>query len=51
MASQPLAFWAHKFEAADACVTPVLTLAEAVGHPLFMGQPVIQPWREVCAAG
>ncbi len=35
VASQPLAFWAHKFEAADACVTPVLTIDEAQAHPLF----------------
>lgn len=33
VASQPLAHWVARFEAADACVTPVLTMAEAAAHP------------------
>ena len=47
VASQPLAYWAHKFEAADACVTPVLTLDEAQAHPLFAGGQPVQPWTLV----
>lgn len=47
VASQPLAYWAHKFEAADACVTPVLTLDEAQAHPLFAGEQPVQPWALV----
>ncbi len=33
VASRPLAHWAQAFDLADACVTPVLTLAEAQVHP------------------
>ena len=47
VASQPLAFWAHKFEAADACVTPVLTIDEAQAHPLFAGQALVQAWQAI----
>jgi crotonobetainyl-CoA:carnitine CoA-transferase CaiB-like acyl-CoA transferase len=47
VASQPLVFWAHKFEAADACVTPVLTIDEAQAHPLFAGQASVQAWQQV----
>ncbi|KGM40249.1 CoA-transferase [Aquabacterium sp. NJ1] len=47
VASQPLAYWAERFEQADACVTPVLTLAEAQAHPLFAGQALVQPWSQV----
>lgn len=32
-ASQPLAFWAAKFENVDCGVTPVLTFEEAMAHP------------------
>jgi alpha-methylacyl-CoA racemase len=28
----------------DACVTPVLTLAEAQAHPLFTNGQARQPW-------
>lgn len=34
-AAQPLAHWVARFEAVDACVTPVLRLAETVDHPVF----------------
>ncbi|MES2990852.1 MAG: CaiB/BaiF CoA-transferase family protein [Pseudomonadota bacterium] len=34
-AAQPLAHWAAVFETADACVTPVLTVAESLAHPIF----------------
>lgn len=47
VASQPLAYWAHKFEPADACVTPVLTIDEAQAHPLFAGGAPVQPWTPV----
>ncbi|MDE2593837.1 MAG: CoA transferase [Burkholderiales bacterium] len=43
VASQPLAVWADRFETADCCVTPVLTLAEAKAHPLFADKQR-QPW-------
>lgn len=43
VASQPLAAWADRFETADCCVTPVLTLAEAKAHPLFADK-LRQPW-------
>ncbi|RZJ01126.1 MAG: CoA transferase [Brevundimonas sp.] len=41
--------WAARFEGTDACVTPVLSLAEAPGHPhnaargTFTGSDLIQP--------
>lgn len=35
LATQPLAHWVQLFEPADACVTPVLRLDEALAHPLF----------------
>ena len=41
-ASQTLAHWQEIFSAVDACVTPVLTLAEAQGHPLFAHQDKYQ---------
>lgn len=47
VASQPLAVWAERFASADACVTPVLTLAEAEAHPLFAGDAATQPWHAV----
>lgn len=46
VASQPLAHWAARFEAVDACVTPVLTLDEARQHALFAG-PALGAWTEV----
>ena len=45
--SQPLAHWTQRFESADACVTPVLTVAEAQAHALFAGQPTVQAWAPV----
>jgi alpha-methylacyl-CoA racemase len=50
VASQPLSYWAERFEAADACVTPVLTLEEAQAHPLFAGLTQVQAWQQVAAA-
>jgi alpha-methylacyl-CoA racemase len=46
VASQPLAHWVNKFRDVDACVTPVLSLAEAERHELF-SQGGIQPWSAV----
>ena len=34
-AAQPLAHWMARFEAVDACVTPVLRLDETLRHPVF----------------
>jgi crotonobetainyl-CoA:carnitine CoA-transferase CaiB-like acyl-CoA transferase len=36
IAGQPLAHWVARFEAVDACVTPVLRLDESLGHPVFL---------------
>lgn len=47
VASQPLAYWAGRFEQVDACVTPVLTLEEAQAHPLFADGAHAQPWAAV----
>jgi len=47
VASQPLAYWAARFEPVDACVTPVLTLEEAQAHPLFADESHAQPWTAV----
>ena len=47
VASRPLAYWAERFEQADACVTPALTLSEAQAHPLFAGQDQVQPWSQL----
>jgi len=44
IAAQPLSHWADRFKDIDACVTPVLTLAEAQQHPLFTGEQTRQPW-------
>ena len=35
LAAEPLAHWVARFEAVDACVTPVLRLAETLSHPVF----------------
>lgn len=47
VASQPLAVWSERFAQMDACVTPVLTLEEALAHPLFACGVRPQPWVEV----
>jgi crotonobetainyl-CoA:carnitine CoA-transferase CaiB-like acyl-CoA transferase len=44
IATQALSHWAERFAEVDACVTPVLTLAEAQQHPLFTGAQTRQPW-------
>lgn len=44
VATRPLAYWTKRFEHADACVTPVLTLEEAQAHPLFADGSRTQPW-------
>lgn len=45
--TQPLSVWAARFELADACVTPVLSMAEAAVHPLIA--PARGPWQGVSA--
>ena len=47
VATHPLAYWAERFELADACVTSVLTLPEAQAHPLFTDGSRTQPWAAV----
>lgn len=47
IATQPLAYWAERFEPADACVTPVLTMHEAQAHPLFADAARTQPWAAI----
>ena len=47
VATRTLADWTARFEAADACVTPVLTLQEAQAHPLFADGFRGQPWAAV----
>ena len=47
IATQPLAIWAERFETADACVTPVLTMQEAQAHPLFADGSRAQAWAAV----
>ncbi len=34
-AAEPMAHWVARFEAVDACVTPVLRLDETLAHPVF----------------
>ena len=46
VASQTLAHWAARFESLDACVTPVLSLAQAQAHPLFAPEARL-PWCSV----
>jgi crotonobetainyl-CoA:carnitine CoA-transferase CaiB-like acyl-CoA transferase len=40
---QPLAHWTARFEHAAACVTPVLTLDEALAHPQFQARGMVRP--------
>lgn len=47
VATRTLADWSARFERADACVTPVLTLAEARAHTLFAAGLRRQPWAAV----
>ena len=47
VATQTLAHWSERFEQADACVTPVLSLPEAQAHPLFADGFRAQPWAAV----
>jgi len=44
IATRPLAHWSPQFDAADACVTPVLTIEEAVAHELFADAPGRHAW-------
>ncbi|HYD81369.1 MAG TPA: CaiB/BaiF CoA-transferase family protein [Paucimonas sp.] len=40
-ARQTLAHWTEKFAGADCCVTPILRMDEAIGHPLFTQRQMI----------
>jgi alpha-methylacyl-CoA racemase len=40
-ASLPLAEWRQRFEGVDCCVTPVLTMEEAMAHPLFAARQMV----------
>jgi crotonobetainyl-CoA:carnitine CoA-transferase CaiB-like acyl-CoA transferase len=42
VSSRPLVHWTEVFAEVDACVTPVLTLKEAMQHPLFENRGVIK---------
>lgn len=45
-ASQTMAHWAERFEAVDACVTPVLRLDELATHPVHAtSQPIVTTTR------
>jgi crotonobetainyl-CoA:carnitine CoA-transferase CaiB-like acyl-CoA transferase len=39
--SETQAFWAAKLEAADCCLSPVLTLGEALDHPQFAARHMV----------
>jgi alpha-methylacyl-CoA racemase len=41
VAAQPLAYWAELFAPTDCCVTPVLTLDEALAHPQFEARAMV----------
>ncbi len=45
--TRTLADWSERFERADACVTPVLSVAEARAHALFAPGFRMQPWSAV----
>jgi crotonobetainyl-CoA:carnitine CoA-transferase CaiB-like acyl-CoA transferase len=38
---QPLAFWMDRFASADCCVSPVLTLEEALANPHFIARRMV----------
>ncbi len=40
-ASRCLADWLQAFEGTDCCVTPVLTMEEALNHPLFVARQMV----------
>ncbi|MCX7891496.1 MAG: CoA transferase [Burkholderiales bacterium] len=40
-ASQPQAHWTAVFAGADCCVTPILTMEEALAHPLFAARGMV----------
>ena len=41
-AEQDYAYWCERFAAVDACVEPVLTLPEALAHPLLQARGMLQ---------
>lgn len=42
IASQPLGHWEAVFAGVDACITPVLTLEEAMKHPVFENRGILR---------
>lgn len=51
LAAQPRAHWLAVFAQVDACVTPVLTPAEALQHPQFVERGRVQQRGEVSHVG
>jgi len=49
--SRTLAEWTSAFDGVDACVTPVLTPAEALSHPQFAARGVVQHRGRVTEIG
>lgn len=41
-AQHTLAYWSARFESVDCCVTPVLTMEEALVHPLFAARKMVE---------
>ena len=51
MAAHPLAYWLKVFEPVDACITPVLTPAEALLHPHHLARNLVHKERGVSEVG
>ena len=51
IAAHPLEHWLHVFESVDACVTPVLTPAEALAHPHHLARNLVHRERGVSEVG
>ena len=51
IAEQPLAYWLSVFDPVDACVTPVLTPAEALAHPHHRARNLVHDERGVSEVG
>ncbi len=51
IAEYPLKHWLKVFEPVDACVTPVLTPAEALSHPHHLARHLVHRERGVSEIG
>ena len=51
IAAHPLQHWLKAFERVDACVTPVLTPAEALSHPHHLARNLVHKERGVSEVG